>query len=74
MAVTEMVPDLIWAPDFFGPQEICSQYENASIFHAGTKFPWAQKSGAQMISGTISVTYSLKNDPKAASSTKCLAF
>ena len=21
-AITEMVPDLIWAPDFFGPQEI----------------------------------------------------
>ena len=49
MAVTEMVPDLIWAPDFFGPQEICSQYESASMFHAGTKFPGAQKSGAQMI-------------------------
>ena len=43
MAVTEMVPDLIWAPDFFGPQEIWSQYENASMFHAGTKFPGAQK-------------------------------
>jgi hypothetical protein len=23
-AITEMVPDLIWAPDFFGPQEIWS--------------------------------------------------
>ena len=22
VAITEMVPDLIWAPDFFGPQEI----------------------------------------------------
>ena len=25
MAVTEMVPDLIWAPGFFGPHEIWSQ-------------------------------------------------
>ena len=24
MAITEMAPDLIWAPDFFGPQEIWS--------------------------------------------------
>jgi hypothetical protein len=23
-AITEMVPDLIWAPDFFGPREISS--------------------------------------------------
>ena len=23
-AVTELVPELIWAPDFFGPQEIWS--------------------------------------------------
>ena len=22
LAITEMVPDIIWAPDFFGPQEI----------------------------------------------------
>ena len=29
-AITEMVPDLIWAPDFFGPQEIWSLHENAS--------------------------------------------
>ena len=23
-AITEMVPDVIWAPDFFGPREIWS--------------------------------------------------
>ena len=75
-----MVPDLIWTPDFFGPKEIwlprnlVSVWKYLNDFHAGTKFPGAQKWGAQMILGTISVTYSLKNDPKAASSTKCLPF
>ena len=27
-AITAMVPKLIWAPDFFGPQEIWSPHEN----------------------------------------------
>ena len=57
-----MVPDLIWTPDFFGPKEIwlprnlVSVWKYLNDFHAGTKFPGAQKSGAQMISKTISVT------------------
>ena len=38
-----MVPDLIWAPDFFGPQEIWSPrsmapHEPYDDFHAGLKF------------------------------------
>ena len=49
-AVTELVPELIWAPELFGPQEIWSlrnldpekfwplMKKPCDGFHAGTKF------------------------------------
>ena len=66
-AVNEMVPDLIWAPDFFGPEklklrEIWSLHENHYMAFSWPKFlraqiSWGPKmSGAQMRLGTISVT------------------
>ena len=90
-----MVPDLIWASDFFGPQEIWSpkQFGPQEIwyprnvvtrnlvsvwkwlnnFHVGIKFPGAQKSGAQMISRTISVT-ALKMTPRQEAQPNALLF
>ena len=60
--ITEMVPYLIWVPDFFGPQEIWSSHENHfTTFLCREKLPGAQSSrgpkkpGSQMWSGTISV-------------------
>ena len=41
-----MVPDLIWAPDFFGSQEIWSP-----DFHGGTKFIQDQVSRGPNFSG-----------------------
>jgi hypothetical protein len=56
-----MVPNLIWAPDFFGPQEIWSPHKNHHMaFSCGAQTSWAQisqgpkKSGAQMRPGPIS--------------------
>ena len=49
-----MVPDLIWAPDLFGPQEIWAPRNLGpkklgpcikmpyNDYHAGTKFLWDQ--------------------------------
>ena len=68
MAITEMVPDLVWAPDFFGPQEIWSQInfgpKNVGTFmkmvyndfHAGTKFLGAQISRGPNFSREIPTT------------------
>ena len=54
--ITEMVPDLIWAPDFFGPREIWSPRNSGPTkigscmkmiyndFYVGTKFLRAQTS------------------------------
>ena len=68
-ATTEMVPNLIWAPDFFGPQEVLvpekyrlrenwSLHENHHMtFSFGDQISrGTKKSGYQMRSVTISVT------------------
>ena len=61
-AITEMVPDLIWAPDFFGPQEIWSPSKfGPSIkkpcddFRVGTKFIGVHTSWGPNFSGTKKV-------------------
>ena len=66
-AITEMVPDLIWAPDFFGPREIWSSRNVGPTkfgsgmkmlyndFHEGTKFLGAQSSQGPNFSGTKKV-------------------
>jgi hypothetical protein len=38
-AVTELVPDFIWAPDFFGPQEIWARNVRNEI---GVHFSYSQ--------------------------------
>ena len=64
-----MVSDLIWAPDFFGPQEM----KMPQCLSFGAQISWGPKvRGPNDIKEHFS--YSLKNDLKAASSTKCLAF
>ena len=71
MAITEMVPDHIWAPDFFGPQEIWALrnlgpekfgprqvwalQEKANDFHAGNKFLGAHISRGPNFLGTKKV-------------------
>ena len=57
-AVTEMVPYFIWAPDFFGPQEIWALHGKHYIaFTCRDQISqWPKKSVAQMRSGTISPT------------------
>ena len=65
-AITEMVPNLIWAPDFFGPQETshhiafsCGTQTSCNPNFSGSKSLGAQisqgpeKSEAQMRLGTI---------------------
>ena len=64
-AVTEMVPNLIWSPDFFGPQEVWSRrnmglHENHHMaFSCGAQTSRGPKmSGAQIRSGPFQ--YSLE--------------
>ena len=60
MAINEMVPDLIWAPDFWSPRNLVPEEfvpnENAiNDFHAGTKFFGAQTSRGPNFLGTTIV-------------------
>ena len=57
-AITEMVPDLIWAPDFFGSLEIWSPSKFGPFikkpcddFRLGTKFIGSILLGAQIFRG-----------------------
>jgi hypothetical protein len=62
MAITVMVPNHVWAPNFFGPKEIWSLHENHYMaFLCRDQVSWGQnfsgpkKSGAQKRLATISV-------------------
>jgi hypothetical protein len=47
-----MVPDLIWAPDFFGPQEIWSP-SSLVPKKFGTREMWSQEIWSQYENGSI---------------------
>ena len=77
-AITEMVPDFIWAPYFFGPREIRSPRNLGPTkvrscmkmlcndFHAGIKFLWAQTFQGPNFSGTKFLGGPKKTGPNEA--------
>ena len=56
-AISEMVPDLVWAPDFFGSQMkmLYNDFQAENKFLGDQISQQPKKSGVQMRSGTISV-------------------
>ena len=57
-----MVPDLIWVPDFFGPQEILAPYEHHYTVFLGPKKVRGQKEIGDQFSYSLRLSMKGKVD------------